>query len=529
MRLGIQNFQGVREYQEIDIAPITLIYGQNSAGKSSIYDAISVLGGLKKRGAAAMRFSWLHTSETNAPRVSEGEETIIRLDGLSWVSDDFYYDDLFEWMPTIAGDSRYQGVISELFALLEYSPSTVFSCEYRWRGLNEDACFSGYRLNIDGIRVIDVFVDRNGSKRTVIYCDHSFIKTSIKYIEASSALEIFYEGDIEKTISLNFGGLFYDDIFDSNSELFDCLLFGEVSREDQLLLLIGVLTHGVLVRVSNWANFTHVAATRSTDPNELVKSNVQEEGLYDKLKSLLKVLHLGNGSDVDIKLLEMLNRWLCSSDFLDSGFKIGAKNFRVMLSIDLLLDDENKKISSVLEAESFFERVECDINLIDVFRNREVSFCDVGVGISQVVPVLLALLPDDLRTSPAANGRQEVVLSRFRGGVYVEQPELHLHPRMQAVLGDVALEAMHESRHILMETHSELLVLRLLRRIRETTNGVALEKQRQLIPSQLSVVYAHRKRSGSTEFRQLRVGPDGDFLDKWPDGFFAERDVEIFY
>lgn len=37
--LGIQNFQGVREFTKITLAPLTLVYGQNSAGKSTIHDA----------------------------------------------------------------------------------------------------------------------------------------------------------------------------------------------------------------------------------------------------------------------------------------------------------------------------------------------------------------------------------------------------------------------------------------------------------------------------------------------------------
>ena len=36
--IGLQNFQGIRGYTKIPLAPITLLYGQNSAGKSSIHD-----------------------------------------------------------------------------------------------------------------------------------------------------------------------------------------------------------------------------------------------------------------------------------------------------------------------------------------------------------------------------------------------------------------------------------------------------------------------------------------------------------
>ena len=36
--IALQNFQGIRGYTKIPLAPITLLYGQNSAGKSSIHD-----------------------------------------------------------------------------------------------------------------------------------------------------------------------------------------------------------------------------------------------------------------------------------------------------------------------------------------------------------------------------------------------------------------------------------------------------------------------------------------------------------
>ena len=43
--IALQNFQGIRGYTKIPLAPITLIYGQNSAGKSSIHDAFHFING----------------------------------------------------------------------------------------------------------------------------------------------------------------------------------------------------------------------------------------------------------------------------------------------------------------------------------------------------------------------------------------------------------------------------------------------------------------------------------------------------
>ncbi|MYC72437.1 MAG: ATP-binding protein [Gemmatimonadetes bacterium] len=80
-------------------------------------------------------------------------------------------------------------------------------------------------------------------------------------------------------------------------------------------------------------------------------------------------------------------------------------------------------------------------------------------------------------------------------------------------------------RTILIETHSEHLLLRFLRRVRETT-----EKEEQtdhiLMPDDLSIVYVVPTSEG-VEFIPLNVMDDGDFDGPWPEGFFDERLEEL--
>ena len=79
----------------------------------------------------------------------------------------------------------------------------------------------------------------------------------------------------------------------------------------------------------------------------------------------------------------------------------------------------------------------------------------------------------------------------------------------------------------MIETHSEHLILRLLRRIRETTEGkIAIEAQK-LQPEDVSVLYVEQTKLG-TEAMRLRVAPVGVFIDPWPQGFFEERGEELF-
>ena len=81
----------------------------------------------------------------------------------------------------------------------------------------------------------------------------------------------------------------------------------------------------------------------------------------------------------------------------------------------------------------------------------EVLLTDVGFGISQVLPVitLLQYVPEG-------------------STVILEQPEIHLHPLAQAALADVIIQAStRRNIQVILESHSEHLLLRLQRRMAE--------------------------------------------------------------
>lgn len=147
----------------------------------------------------------------------------------------------------------------------------------------------------------------------------------------------------------------------------------------------------------------------------------------------------------------------------------------------------------------------------DTRAKTTVSHRDIGFGVSQVLPVLVN-----------ACALKEQLIA-------IEQPELHLHPAHQAELGDVFIEsALGERKNtFLLETHSEHLILRILRRVRETTAGTLPPGMPPVRPEDVSVVYVQPGPNGS-EIIELPVTPDGDFDRPWPGGFFAERAAELF-
>lgn len=131
---------------------------------------------------------------------------------------------------------------------------------------------------------------------------------------------------------------------------------------------------------------------------------------------------------------------------------------------------------------------------------------DVGVGISQVLPVIVAALEDDASL------------------VAIEQPELHIHPAVQVGLGDLFLEgALNRGLSFLIETHSEHLILRLLRRIREAGE----EGQTTVNPDCVGVFCLDRG-PGGLRVTEVRINREGEFDTPWPQGFFDERGEELF-
>lgn len=167
-------------------------------------------------------------------------------------------------------------------------------------------------------------------------------------------------------------------------------------------------------------------------------------------------------------------------------------------------DPEFKKMT-----ESSVERIE--IRLRHEKANAWVSLQDVGVGTSQSLPVILE-----------AYGQSNQLIA-------IEQPELHLHPRLQAELGDVFIEsALGENKNtFLLETHSEHLILRILRRIRETSRGKLRDGGIPIRPEDVAILFVEPGESGSV-VREIEIDDQGRILSDWPNGFFEERLEELF-
>lgn len=120
-----------------------------------------------------------------------------------------------------------------------------------------------------------------------------------------------------------------------------------------------------------------------------------------------------------------------------------------------------------------------------------VNIADVGLGVSQTLPILVAL--------QAAKPGQLV---------YLEQPEIHLHPRAQNAMANVLADAAKRGVQVVAETHSSLLLL-----------GIqTLVAEGKLSPDLVKLHWFSRDENGATSIRSADLDESGAFGD-WPEDF----------
>jgi len=199
-----------------------------------------------------------------------------------------------------------------------------------------------------------------------------------------------------------------------------------------------------------------------------------------------------------------------------------------------LTDTERRRFSEWTDAHfgfsSFARKIAGHISLTirESDSRDEFNLTDKGFGFSQMLPILTQLWVLGYR----GRRRGTVLPTRYvRVGSPVreepvvfalEQPELHLHPRLQAKLADSFLDTVAQCRdsgldlRLIIETHSSTIVNRLGHRV---ANG-------DVDPGDINVViFEKASADASTEIRIGRYGKEG-FLSNWPFGFFEPGEVE---
>lgn len=128
----------------------------------------------------------------------------------------------------------------------------------------------------------------------------------------------------------------------------------------------------------------------------------------------------------------------------------------------------------------------------------DVALPDVGFGVSQVLPIVV-----------------EALRSRAGDTLILEQPEIHLHPKVQASLADFLIARANDGVKFIVESHSEYLVKRLCRRISEGTFPN--------IANLINIVFVDRGEDNTAVCKHVQLNEYGE-IENWPAGFFDTQE-----
>lgn len=567
--LRIGNFKAFAETQRVPIRPLTLIFGANSSGKSSL-----IHGLLLAKEAVEGKEATLDVYRTDAGGDS------VDLGGFRQYVHRREASRRVEWAAEI-GAARFQGRLAELLAPVKrVMVSVTFGIELDDEGHpvpDAHPAVDSYEVEADGSSLLRMSRRRDGTLRLDrLAHEHPVFREVLKAIvETATTAESLNPADFEEL------GDVITALVPEISALAEKLLPRGILRTESLSPGVGQLTLFPVSRGRRKEDLTEAVRfflPRTLDElikglSEVVANELSRLSYLGPLRSY-PPRHLafaqyhdpnwfaGGGYAWDVvrrdeKVRAAVNAWLGSSGRLQTPYELRVRRLispenayeQLWDGLDEIFnhltgkgeplsaekieelgltekDFEEGKEYSELDAwdpDTFVKIVTRklldpsaleglnELVLIDRRSNTVVSHRDVGIGISQVLPVLVAAY--------ASSGKI----------VAMEQPEIHLHPALQAELGDVFIQsALGEQQNtFILETHSEHLILRILRRIRETEEGELEPGLMPIRPEHVAVLYVLPDKDGA-KVVEIPIRPDGEFAEQWPQGFFAERAKELF-
>jgi len=435
-KLRIKNFKAWKDTGEIRLAPLTVLFGANSAGKSSLGH---LLLALKQTAASADRRRALHTGDENSlidlgtfVETLHGHDKKAALGfELEWTVPhsvnvqnpldrrQAYQGDRLALVTTIAAGANEQPVVRKLRYEFRAEGASVLSADLEHRN-------SKFELSVEPYKLVHA-----AGRKWPLDPPEKFYRVS------DHSLARFQNADFLATFAL------------------------EVERALASLSYLGPLRDHPH-RTYGWAGNT--------------PESVGAKGEY-AIACILAAEAAGR----------RLNR----------GKRKRQQSFTAFIAqwlVDLGVIDSFTVRPTAPGRKDYEVKVKTRAGL------TEVALPDVGFGVSQVLPALV-----------------QAFYCPAESIVWMEQPEIHLHPQVQAELADAFISAVQAYEHgrprnvqLIIETHSEHFLNRLQRRIAEQA----------LTPDDVAIYFARPTEAGA-ELEELQVNELGD-ITNWPHNFFGD-------
>lgn len=447
--LRIQNFKGWKDTDIIRLSPLTVFFGENSSGKSSIGQFLMML---KQSVESSDRKTVFFTgNEDTAADLGLPSDMIFNQD---WNNAIFFS---YDWI--LEKEIRLEDVLhGTRFASKHiYFSGEVKITDEKSQALEVTAF--NYVFDIVGKEKIEIGLKKkfqSGNMKKgyeLTYKNYDFVRSKGRVWDISSPVRFY--GFPDEAVAYYQNANFLQNINLYHEKLFSGIYYlGPLRRQAK--------------RLYNW--------------NGSIPDSVGYLG-QDAIQAIL-------AADDENRMINL-------------KYHSPRKPFKAIIAemlkkMSLIEDFKIEKISE--------RRQDYDVKVRTKGSKNWVDIPDVGIGVSQVLPVIVELF-----YAPPGSI------------IVMEQPELHLHPNAQAGLADVIIDAIHarenfENRGIqlIIETHSEHFLRRLQRRMAEGALGY----------DEFSAYFANNDRFPA-QLEKLQVDIFGNIAN-WPKNFFGDIAGDVF-
>ena len=523
--ITVENFKGICNKMRIGIKPITLLFGINSAGKSTIVQALHYAREV------------LEKQNFDPDKTLYGGD-VIDLGGFKNLVHNRELDKSITMRFNIDLSSEN---LSEYITFQDKFVSDLSNkiqnawIEFviRWHTIRETPVVTLYEVGINGRKIGKIglkdeerfFVDQNLAYGLTYDPYHPVIADAIMETEDFIGKTIEWENSYPYTINVSSAIPVWGKRFDITINKDKALEFNDPNidpetsvstlDDDQIkILLIPIndifsqifIAPGIVLK-SYLRKFRYLGPFRQIPPRNYKPALTENELFWSDGIAAWDLLY-----KKDQDFIDKVNGWLFDEDKLNTGYKLkmrfykevdldsflGLALIRGTLFDDVDIKEEANKIPTQKR-----------LVLIEKNRNLEVMPQDIGVGISQILPIIVAAL----------DTQAEIVA--------IEQPELHIHPAIQVNLADLFISQIHKDKIFLIETHSEHVLLRFMRRIRETSQGNIPAEELEIEAKDLVVHFVEVDNS-KCFIQEMPINSEGELVKAWPGGFFEERLGELF-
>lgn len=470
-KLWLENFKSFGPAVELELAPITLIYGPNASGKSSVIQSLLLQKQSLETGTITLSGMYAGLGSVGG--------TVHRHDDSRQITVGFELAVPVRW--EMASEAVSPGVTRAVKLAVSSDAAgspALNGVELRaggfgFRFLADPEQNAGWRLPLDGaVRLVEMASD----PEVVWQADAR--KKPLSARRASDVRRVLGQAHADEGVPVASTGLLPDRV-----EI-DFTRYAEGTTHDPAELAgaslrrsFGLLNGARADLERALRELCYLGPVRSAPERTYERGAVSRQRTLDPKGADAANVLFDSPSDA-----QAVSKWL---NILKVPYCVSVH----------ALQSEHPGVGDLLHMELLDHRFRPPV---------AVSAADVGFGVSQLLPLVVQLLV----------ARDQVIC--------IEQPEIHLHPRLQAEFAEILIESVSaegRANQVIVETHSEHLMLRLQRKIRAGE-----------IPAEdVAVLYVDIDETReAAEAKRIRLDDRGRFLDRWPGGFFDERFAEIF-